>query len=141
MNICLLTLCLNHFNGSKLMFGRTLRKLFFVFVSFFCGIVKLINELRHTFFINLLLQQKINLRSSGLFYKNLRFAAGKFVLFVVCSNAYARPLSVTKYLISFCKAGTSGNNNAMDLTFPKNLFKDYLKLQNLCVALVLRFVI
>ena len=37
---------------------RTLKKLFFIFLFFifFCGIVKLICELRHTFFINLQLR-------------------------------------------------------------------------------------
>ena len=49
MNNCQLTLYLSHFyfNKSKLMFGRTLRKLFCY--SFFCGIVKLICELQHIF--------------------------------------------------------------------------------------------
>ena len=50
MNICQLTLYLNHFHSNH-MFGRTLRKLFCF--SFFCGIVKVICELQHTFFINL----------------------------------------------------------------------------------------
>ena len=49
------------------------------FISLFCNIVKLIRELRHTFFINLRLQQKLNLWPSTFFYKNLYSAAGTFV--------------------------------------------------------------
>ena len=87
MNIYLLTLYLNNFNESKLMFGRTLRKLFFLF--FFCGKIKLICELRHTFFINLPLRQIKNLRPSALLYKNQSSAAGKFGYSAVCGNTYA----------------------------------------------------
>ena len=42
-------LYLNHFNVSKLMFGRMLRKLFFIFVSFSCVIVKFVCNFWHTF--------------------------------------------------------------------------------------------
>ena len=43
---------------------------FFFLFSFFCGIVKLICELRHNFFINLRLQQINNLRPSfGTIFK------------------------------------------------------------------------
>ena len=44
------------YKESKLMFGKTLRKRFWFFL-FFCGIVKLICRVRHTFFVNLRLQQ------------------------------------------------------------------------------------
>ena len=46
MNRCKLTLHLTDFNESKL-----------TFFSFFCGKIKFICELRHTFFINLRLRQ------------------------------------------------------------------------------------
>ena len=71
------------------MFGRKLRKLSWFFFFFLRGIVKLICEFRHTFFINLRLQQKLNLRPSALFHKNLRSAAGKFAHSAVCGNTYA----------------------------------------------------
>ena len=38
-------------------------------IFLFCGIVKSISELQHTFFINLRLQQILNLRPPALFYK------------------------------------------------------------------------
>ena len=41
------------------------------FFSFFCGMVKLICELRHQCFINLQLPRILNLQPSALFYKNL----------------------------------------------------------------------
>ena len=40
-------------------------------------------------FINLRLQQKLNLQLLGLFHKTLRSTAGKFPHSVVCSNTYA----------------------------------------------------
>ena len=58
------------------------------FFSFFCGIVKLICELRHNFFINLLLQQINNLWPSALFLRNLHPAAGKFTHSAVCGTTY-----------------------------------------------------
>ena len=82
MKICLLKLYLNHFNENKLMFGSTLNNLF----CFFCGIIKLICELRNTFFINLRLRQILILRLSVLFFKNLRSAAGKFAYSAVSGN-------------------------------------------------------
>ena len=88
MKICLLTLYSNHFNENKLMFGRTLNIFFYIF----CGIVKLICELRHTFFINLRLWQILILRPSALFLKNLPSAVGKFAYSAVCGNTYASPL-------------------------------------------------
>ena len=88
MKICLLTLYLNHFNENMFMFERTLKKLFWFFY-FFCGIVKLICELRHTFFINLRLGQMLILRPSALFLKNLRSVARKFAYSAVCDNTYA----------------------------------------------------
>ena len=88
MKICLLTLYLNHFNENKIMFERTLKNFFF---NFFCGIVKLICELRHIFFINLRLRQILILRSSAPFLKNLRCAAGIFAYSAVCGNTYATP--------------------------------------------------
>ena len=87
MTICWLTLYLNQFNESKRMFGRTLNNFFY----FFCGIVKLICELRHTFFRNLLLRQILILKSSALFKKNLRSAASKFAYSVVWRSTYAPP--------------------------------------------------
>ena len=69
MKICLLTLYLNHFYENKFMFGWTLKKLFYFFY-FFCGIAKLICELRHTFFTNLRFRQILILRPSALF-KNI----------------------------------------------------------------------
>ena len=90
MNIRPVTLYLSQFNESKLMSGRTLRKLFLTFF-FFYGTAKSICELRHTFFINLRLRQILNLRYPALFYKNLRSAAGKFAHSVVCGNTYAPP--------------------------------------------------
>ena len=84
IDLCQLTLYLNYFNENKLMFGRH-----FLLFYFFCGIVKLICELRHAFFINLRLQQILNIRSSALFCKNLRSAAGKFAHCNVCGKAYA----------------------------------------------------
>ena len=84
INLCQLTLYLNYFNENKLMFGRH-----FLLFYFFCGIVKLICELRHAFFINLRLQQILNIRSSALFCKNLRSAAGK--LLIVMSAAKPTP--------------------------------------------------
>ena len=89
MKICLLTLFLDHFNEIKFMFGRTLKK---KKIYFFCGIVKLICELRHTFFINLRLWEMIILRLSALFQKNLRSAARKFAYSVVCGNTYVSSL-------------------------------------------------
>ena len=58
------------------------------FFSFFCGIVKLICELRHNFFINLRLQQINNLWPWALFLRNLHPAAGKFTHSVVCGTTY-----------------------------------------------------
>ena len=71
MKICSLTLYLNHFSENKLMFRRTLKNFFFLLFYFFCGIVKLICELRRTFFINLRLRQILILRSSTLFFKKI----------------------------------------------------------------------
>ena len=82
MKICLLKLYLNHFNENKLMFGSTLNNLF----CFFCEIIKLIRELRNTFFINLRLRQILILRLSVLFFKNLGSAAGKFAYSAVSGN-------------------------------------------------------
>ena len=66
----------------------------FFFLSFFSyGIVELICEHRHTFFISLRLRQKLNLRPSALFHKNLRSAAGKFAHSAVCGNTHAPPPS------------------------------------------------
>ena len=96
MKICLLTLYLNHCNESKLIFGRKLGKLSWFF--FFCGLVKLICKLRHTFFINLRLRQKLNLWPSALFHKNLRSAAGKLAHSAVCGKAYA-PLPLKQLAI------------------------------------------
>ena len=84
MTICWLTLYLNQFNENKRMFGRTLNNFFY----FFCGIVKLICELRHTFFRNLLLRQILILKSSALFLKNLRSTASKFDYSVVWRSTY-----------------------------------------------------
>ena len=64
MNVCLLTICLNHFNEYKLRSGWALRKRFFPY-----GIVKSISELRHTFFVNLRLRPVLNLGPPALFYK------------------------------------------------------------------------
>ena len=71
------------------MFGRTSRNIFFLFFSFFYGIVNLICEFRYKFFINLQLQQINNLRLLALFLRNLRSVAGKFTYsVVVCGNTY-----------------------------------------------------
>ena len=70
------------------MFGKTSRN---IFLSFFCGIVKVICELRHTFLINLRLRQINNLRPTTLFLRKLRSAAGKFTHSAVCRNTYASP--------------------------------------------------
>ena len=70
-----------------------------IFVSFFCGIVKLICELQHTVFINLRLWQRLNLRHSALFYKNLRSPTGTFAHSAVCGNIYA-PLFIGYNVIS-----------------------------------------
>ena len=64
MNVCLLPICLNHFNEYKFMSGWALRKRLFAH-----GIVKSISELRHTFFVNLRLRQILNMRLPALFYK------------------------------------------------------------------------
>ena len=58
-----------------------IKETFLMFFCFFCGIVKLICELWHTFLINLRLQQKLNLQPSTLFRKNLLSAAEKFAQF------------------------------------------------------------
>ena len=91
MRICLLTLYLNLFNEKKLMFGRTLKKLFWFFFNFFCSIAKLICKLRHTIFINLRLRQIWILRPSALFKKNLRSAARKFAYSAVWGNTTPPP--------------------------------------------------
>ena len=70
---------------------KDVKETFLIFVSFFCGIVKLICELWRTFFINLRLRQKLNLRPSALFYKNLSSAKGKFAHSAVCGNTYVPP--------------------------------------------------
>ena len=57
------------------------------FFLFFCGIINLICELRHKFFINLRLRQINNLLPSALFLRNLR--SGKFTHSVICGNTYA----------------------------------------------------
>ena len=63
----------------------------FLFFYFFCGILKLICESRHKFFINLRLRRINNLRPSALFLRNLRSAVGKFTYSAACGNAYAPP--------------------------------------------------
>ena len=78
MKICLLTLYLNHFNENKLVFRRTLKKLFLILFYFFCGIVKFICELRHTFLVNLRPRQILILRLAALLFKSLRSATNKF---------------------------------------------------------------
>ena len=96
MSICQLTLYLNYFNENKLMFGNFLN-----FFSFFWSIVKLICELWHSFFINLRLQQILNLWSSTLLYKNPCSATGKFAHSAVCHPPY--PCLKTFYnLLIFC---------------------------------------
>ena len=70
MNVCLLAICLNHFNEYKLMSGWVLRKRFFPY-----GIVKSISELQHTFFINVRLRQILNLQPPALFYKIILLSA------------------------------------------------------------------
>ena len=68
------------------------KKTFLSFVSFFCGIVKLFCEVRHTFFINLRLQPKLNLWLSALFYKkNLCSVVGKSAHSVICGNTFDSP--------------------------------------------------
>ena len=81
---------------------KTLFKLFLVRVSLcfepFCGIVKLICEFRHKFFINLRLRQKNNLRPSALFLRNLRSVAGKLTHSGACGNTYSY---FSRFFISF----------------------------------------
>ena len=89
MKICLLTLYFNQCNERSLCFEGSF---LFFFLSFFSyGIVELICEHRHTFFISLRLRQKLNLRPSALFHNNLRSEAGKFAHSVVCGNTHAPP--------------------------------------------------
>ena len=89
MKICLLTLYLNHFNENKLVLRRTLKKLFLILFYFFCGIVKRICELRHTFLVNLRLRQILILRLAALFLKSLRSATGKFAYSAVYGKTNA----------------------------------------------------
>ena len=71
------------------------KETFLVFASFFCGIVKLICELRHTFFYKSTARAKIkSAEPSALFYKNLRSAAGKFAHSAVSGNTYASSSSM-----------------------------------------------
>lgn len=64
----------------------------------------------HTFFINLRLKQKLNLRPSALFYNNLRFAAERFAHTAVYGNIYASRFCLTffqKDLTSYSNASLS----------------------------------
>ena len=67
----------------------------FYFFYFFCGIIKLICEFRHKFFINLRLRHISNLRPLALFLRNLRSAADKFNHSATCGNTYAPPTHPT----------------------------------------------
>ena len=66
--------------------------IFFFLFFFFYGKVKLICKLRHKFFINLRLWQVNNLRSSALFLRDLRYAAGRFTHSAICGSTIAQPL-------------------------------------------------
>ena len=82
------------FSWKKAFVWKDVKETFFNLFYFFCGIVTLICELRHTFFINLRFRQILFLRLLVLFFKNLRSAASKFAYSAVCGKTYAPPSSI-----------------------------------------------
>ena len=86
-----LKLYLNSLQQESACVLKDFRTFLLLLFSFFCGILKLIYELRHKFFINLWLRQINNLRPSALFLRNLRSAGGKFIHSAVCGNTYTSP--------------------------------------------------
>ena len=99
----------------KIIFGRTLKKLFWFFY-FFCGVVKLICKLCHTFFTNLRPRQILILRPSALFKKNLRSAARKFADSAVCGNTYASPQNLVSILGMWIFLALYSNLSKLDAT-------------------------
>ena len=90
MKICLLTLYLKHFNENKFMFGRTLKKLFLIFL--FRLWHSKVNLRTSTYvFSKFTAPANINSAAFGTFVKNLRSAARKFAYSADWGNTYIPP--------------------------------------------------